>query len=167
MNSTMKALMLVAAIVLAPMTAAQADNDVGCGVGTMLMEGKTGLPYKLLASWTNGMTMQSISITFGLINCSNGGTVTASARARHFASTSLDNIARDTAMGGGESLDALAALMGVQDADRAAFAQLAQNHFDALFPSDEVTSDEMLQTLDRLISEDARFAASTPLALAS
>ena len=155
--------MLVAAIVLAPMTAAQADNDVGCGVGTMLMEGKTGLPYKLLASWTNGMTAQSISITFGLINCGQGGTVTASARARHFASTSLDAIARDSAMGGGESLDALGALLGVEEADRAAFAQLAQLHFETLFPSDEVTSDEMLDALERLINEGVQ----TPQAIAS
>ena len=82
MKGIVKALVLAIVIVTAPMTAAHADNDVGCGVGTMVMEGRSGLPYKLLASLTNGFTFQSISITFGLLNCNGRNTVTASARAR-------------------------------------------------------------------------------------
>ncbi|MAG33382.1 MAG: hypothetical protein CL908_21105 [Deltaproteobacteria bacterium] len=56
MKATMKATILVAALILVPVTAAQADNDVGCGVGTMIWEGNTGLAYKILASSTNGLT---------------------------------------------------------------------------------------------------------------
>ncbi|MAG33381.1 MAG: hypothetical protein CL908_21100 [Deltaproteobacteria bacterium] len=95
-----------------------------------------------------------MSITFGVLNCNGRNTVTASARARHFASVAIDDLARDAAVGGGESLDALAVLLEVEEADRAAFARLAQRHFDDLFPTDRVTSDEMLQALDRVMRED-------------
>lgn len=154
-----KAFFLAAVLIVSPMSAAKADNDVGCGVGTEIWKGKSGLPFKLLASSTNGMLFQSVSITFGLLNCSDGtGAVTASAQTRHFAAISFDNIARDAALGGGESLDTLSALLEVDAADRAAFARLAQENFDELFPSDHATSNEMLVTLDRLMRQDERLS---------
>jgi len=159
MKNVTKAVFLAAVLIMAPMSAAKADNDVGCGVGTEIWKGKSGLPFKLMASFTNGFTFQSISITFGLLNCSDGsGPVTASAQTRHFAAISFDNIARDAAMGGGESLDTLAALLEIDEMDRPALAGLAQSHFDELFPSDRVTSNEMLETLVGLMAQDSRLA---------
>ena len=154
-----KVVLLVAVLALAPIAAAKADNDVGCGFGTALWEGKTGLPFKIFAATTNLIGSQTILITFGLLNCSDGtGNVTASAQTRHFAATSFDNIARDAAFGGGESLDTLAALLLISPADRPAFANLAQSHFAELFPANDVTSNEMLETLVRLMQQDARLA---------
>ena len=156
MSKLSKAILLAALPVVAPLSAAKADNDIGCGVGTEVFKGQSGPIQKLAASWTNGITFQSISITFGLLNCGTlNDTITASAATRHFAATSLDHLAQDAAMGGGESLDALSALLEIPAADRAAFGQFAQSHFDALFPTAEVTSDEMLESLDRLMREDA------------
>lgn len=146
-------LILALALGFTPVAPALADNDVGCGVGTQIWDGNSGLQFKLLASFTNGLTFQSISITFGLLNCDGRGAVTANARARHFAAISLDRIARDAAVGGGESLDTLAALLEVEEPDRKAFGALAQRHFGELFPSDRVTSDEMLQRLTRLLQQ--------------
>ncbi len=154
----MRALILALVLVFTPLSAALADNDVGCGVGTMIWEGNSGLMYKLLASSTNGITQQSISVTFGLINCNGKDTVTASARTRHFVSTNFDRIARDSAVAGGESLDTLAVLLEIDESDRAEFAALTQSHFEELFSSDHVTSDEMLLTLDRLMREDAQLS---------
>jgi len=159
MGKMTKAVFLAVVLIMAPMSAAKADNDVGCGVGTLIWEGKTGLPFKLMASSTNGMLFQSVSITFGMINCSDGtGTVTASARTRHFAALSFDNIARDIALGGGESFDTLSTLLEVDIVDRPALARLAQTHFDELFPSEHVTSNEMLVTLDRLMRRDEQLS---------
>lgn len=154
----MRALILALVLIFTPMSAAMADNDVGCGVGTEIWKGQEGLPYKLLASCTNGLTFQSISITFGLLNCNGRNAVGANARARHFAARSFDKIARDAAVGGGESLDTLATLLEIDEADQKAFAQLAQSHFGELFPSDHVTSDEMLTTLGRLMQDDAQLS---------
>lgn len=154
----MRALILALVLVFTPVSAALADNDVGCGVGTEIWKGNTGLMYKLLASSTNGLTFQTISITFGLINCNGRNAVGASARTRHYVSTNFDRIARDSAVAGGESLDTLAVLLEIDESDRAEFAALTQRHFEELYSSDHVTSDEMLQTLDRLMREDARLS---------
>jgi len=158
---TTRILILAVALGLAPITPAMADNDVGCGVGTAIWEGNSGLEFKLLASFTNGLTFQSISVTFGLLNCNGHNTVTANARARHFAATQLDRIARDAAVGGGESLDTLAALLAVPEQDRPAFGALAQSHFVELFPSDRATSNEMLEALTRLLQESGGASTSS------
>jgi hypothetical protein len=143
---------------------ALADNDVGCGVGTMLMEGKKGVGFKLLASCTNGITFQSISITFGLVNCDGTGTVTA--QLNHFTGSNLDRLASDMATGGGETLAAFSALLGVRPEDRTDFGAFTQEHFAELFARDTTRAGEMLEALDRLLREDARlsvyaFAAET------
>ena len=159
MGRMTKTFFLAAVLIMAPISMAKADNDVGCGVGTEIWKGKTGLPFKLMASSTNGMLFQSVSITFGLLNCSDGtGAVTASAQTRHFAAVSFDNLARDIALGGGESLDTLSTLLEVDETDRPAFARLAQVHFDELFPNDHVTSNEMLENLDRVMGRDAQLS---------
>ena len=107
-------------VALAPAGMALADNDVGCGVGTQIWEGEKGLASKLYASFTNGITFQSVSITFGLINCDGRDTVTADAKqlkVRHYASSHFDRLAEEMAEGRGESLDALASLMDVRESD--------------------------------------------------
>ena len=163
MTKFTKAILLAAALIFAPLSAAQADNDIGCGVGTEIFKGQAGPVQKILASLTNGITFQSISITFGILNCGSlNDTITASAQTRHFAAAHIDALARDAALGRGESLDTLAALLEVDDA--AAFGQFAQTNYDALFPSATVTSDELLVSLDRLMAADERFAAAAPSA---
>jgi hypothetical protein len=141
----------------------KADNDVGCGVGTQIMEGEQGLIPHLFASFTNGVTFQSLSLTFGWMGCDARDTVTADAQLRKFASGNIDRLSRDMARGGGESLEALAELMGVAPADRPALGTLVQSHFGELFPSERATSDDVLETLDRLLRQDealSRYARS-------
>lgn len=163
MTRIQKAILLSALLIAAPLSMAKADNDIGCGVGTAIFQGQAGPLQKIAASWTNGITFQSVSITFGLLNCGSlEDTITASAETRHFAASNLDDLARDAALGGGESLDALAALLRVED--RGAFGTFAQSHYETLFPTATVTSEEVLDHLDRLMRADERFAASAPSA---
>lgn len=142
-------------LALAPAGFAVADNDIGCGVGTMVMEGQEGPPAKILGSLTNGVTFQSVSITFGLLNCSGQGKVTADAsenRVQHFASQNFDRLSVEMAQGKGEHLDVLAGLLNVQAGNKAEFAALAQSNFEQLFPHDQVTVGEMLDSLGTLMS---------------
>lgn len=133
---------------------ALADNDVGCGVGTMIMEGKQGLLPHLAASCTNGMTFQSISITFGFLGCDATGKVTADAELRKFAAANIDRIARDVARGEGEALEVVAHLLQVGETTRPAFYAYTQAHFETLFPDEGTTSNEMLDSLYRLLGSE-------------
>ena len=155
----MRAIFMAILLVATPLTTALADNDVGCGVGTQVMEGKTGLEYKLAASFTNGLTFQTISITFGLLNCDGRNTVTVDSQLRHFMDTNIDQLARDMSTGRGEALDALSGLLGVIESDRASFAAFTQREYAALFSSDSIGSTELLENLNRRLALDARLAA--------
>jgi hypothetical protein len=132
---------------------AVADNDVGCGVGTRLMEGRSGLAYHVLASCTNAYTLQSVSLTFNLFGCDSNSKVTADAELRRFAAANIDQLARDAARGEGETISAFAHLLGVPAAQQGAFGVFAQAHFVELFPSDGVTSNQMIDALYDLLEQ--------------
>ena len=130
---------------------AQADNDVGCGLGTQFMEGKSGLVSHVLASCTNAYTLQSVSLTFNMFGCDGKGKVTADAELRKFAATNLDQLARDMARGEGETLSAFAHLLAVPAEQRGAFGAFSQAHFVDLFPSQSVDSNQMIDAFYRLL----------------
>lgn len=148
----------LALVVGVPFQAALADDDIGCGVGTTIMEGENGLIPHLLGSFTNGLTFQSISLTLGVMGCDTNDTITADAQLRKFASGNIDRLSRDMALGGGESLDAFAALLGVAPEDRPTFGRTVQASFGELFPADTTTVGEMLDALDGVLARDAQLA---------
>jgi len=160
----MKRFLLAVLLVVAPAGASFADPDIGCGPGTQIWHGSKGVAPKVLGATTNGsFGMQTFGITFGTLGCHQGGTVTADARVQMFASANLDRLARDMAAGQGETLDAFAQLLRIRDGDRPAFFQFTQAHFADLFASDEVTSTQMLGSLERLMASDPRFATYTKI----
>lgn len=154
------ALSLAPAVALFVAGAALADPDVGCGAGTQVWEGNAGVAPKVLAATTNGsFGNQTFGITFGTLDCNQGGTVTVDAQLRMFADANLDRLAREMAQGEGEVLDALAHLLGIADADRAAFGRFTKAHFAEIFGGVEATSTDVLVSLRAAMAEDARFAA--------
>jgi cytochrome P450 len=62
------------------------------------------------------------------------------------------------ALGGGETLDVFATLLGVSSDDRPAFARTVQANFGELFPSGDTTVGEMLNSLDGVLARDERLA---------
>jgi hypothetical protein len=143
--------------------AARADNNIGCGFGTQLFEGKDDMVFQILGATVNGsFGNQTFGISSNTLGCKSNQVITADARRSMFASANLDRLARDLASGEGEALGALAEIMRIEESDRAAFGRLTKDHFVALFPSDRVTAGEMLDTLDRLLAESSelsRYAA--------
>jgi hypothetical protein len=138
---------------------ARADNNVGCGVGTQLWEGKDDLVFQVLAATTNGILgNQTFGISSNTIGCKRNQVIKAEHRVNMFAGANLDRLAREMAVGEGETLASLAHLMEIQQADRAAFYGLAKDHFSELFPSEEVTAGDMLGTLRLLMQQDDRLA---------
>ena len=130
---------------------AHADNDVGCGIGTNLMEGKSGLVSHVLASCTNAYTLQSVSLTFNMFGCDGKGKVTADAELRKFAATNIDQLARDVARGEGETLAALRPPARRSGRQQATFGGFTQAHFVDLFPTESVDSNEMVDAFYGLI----------------
>ncbi len=148
-----KRLVIAALASLSFSQVAMADQDAGCGIGSMIFAGQSGKVFKVLAATTNGILgNQTIGITFGTLGCSGTGTVTSSQRLVLFIDGNMDNLARDIAKGEGETLATLAEVWGIEEADKAAFNQFTQDNFAQVFQSEFVTSQDVLSNLNTLIA---------------
>lgn len=156
----LKKLTIVALMVLLPAGYALADNDVGCGAGTQIWQGQSGMGPKLLAATTNQIFgNQTFGISSGTLGCSRNGTVTAANRLPMFASANMETLASDMAAGHGQALSTMADLYGIHDsADKQAFYQLTQRHFAQIFPSDSVTAGQVIDTVDQLMTQNPALA---------
>lgn len=157
----MKKIIAVATLVVAlPFSnLALADQDIGCGLGSMVFAGKSGKVSKVLGATTNGTSgNQTFGITFGTLGCDGTGTVTSSEKLAMFIDGNMDNLARDMAKGEGETLATLSEVWGIQQADKAEFNSVAQANFANIFGSENVTSQEVLVSLNTLIAQDTTLA---------
>ncbi len=70
-------------------------------------------------------------ITFGTLGCSGTGTVTA--QVVTFTNENAETLARDMAVGEGESLNVLAELLSIKAEDKAHFFAVSKQNFCILF----------------------------------
>lgn len=155
----MKKMIAVLAIAMVPFTAARADNDAGCGLGTQLMAGNEGVLYKLLATYTNGLFFNgTFGITSGTLGCNGRNKVTVDAGLVKFASANIDQLSAEMASGEGEALSAFASIYGVAETDRAAFYGLAKANYASIFASTDVTADEIVNNVNGLLATNAQLA---------
>jgi hypothetical protein len=131
-------------------------SSAGCGVGTILFEGQKGAAPQILAVTTNGtLGNQTFGITSGTLGCEKDGVVRSPTKVRMLMVSSLDNLSGDVARGEGETLDSLASLMTVAPADQPRFFATLQRNFTRLFPSENVTVDEVIASMNAVLAEDA------------
>ncbi|NOI12916.1 DUF3015 domain-containing protein [Vibrio hepatarius] len=158
----MKKLLAVAALAstLPLSNVAMADSDIGCGLGTMVFDGKSGKVFKVLGATTNGTSgNQTFGITFGTLGCDGTGTINSAQKLALFIDGNMDNLARDIAKGEGETLATLSEVWGINEADKSAFNELAQQNFAEVFKSENVTSQEVFTNLNTLVAGDNALAA--------
>ena len=143
----------LAAVLAVGSTAAFADKDVGCGVGSQVWAGQSGKVPKILAATTNGIfTNQLLGITFGALGCSGTGTVTA--QAVTFTNENAETLARDMAVGEGESLNVLAELLNIKSQDKARFFAVSKQNFSEIYSSENQNSLQVLASLQTVMAQD-------------
>jgi len=121
--------------------AASAKANTGCGLGTVLWEGKAdgSVMSQSLQATTNGtFGNQTFGITSGTLECSKPANFVENEHLNRFVYANMDNLARDIAQGRGESLDTFAELLQVPAEQRAEFAAKLQKNFAKVFTSDQV-----------------------------
>ena len=160
----MKNKLIIAAILtLSPIgVVLAASNNVGCGVGSIIFKGQSGVAPQVLAATTNGtLGNQTFGISSGTLGCDRDGVVDTPVKVSMFIDTNLDKLARDMAVGKGETLESLASLIGVQDADKAAFFATTKSHFAEIIPSANANTQEVIDGLNHVLaanSELSRYA---------
>ena len=144
----------LAAVLAIGSTAAFADSDAGCGIGSEIWAGQSGKVPKLLAATTNTIFLnQLFGITFGTLGCSGSGTVTA--QAVTFTNENAEALARDMAVGQGESLNVLAELLNIKAEDKARFFAVSKQNFAEIYSTENKDSYKVLSSLQAVMAKDA------------
>jgi hypothetical protein len=143
-----KALIVTALFGFSTVALAEAPGGPSCGWGNMLMDGQSGLGAHTVASITNGSTGNAtFGMTTGTNGCSANGTLTYGGKS--LIGAVMDEFSEDVARGDGEALTAVAVALGVAETDRALFKTVMHDNFSVLFPSQDVTAE---QVSDRVVA---------------
>lgn len=147
-------------LALAPVgMALAASNNVGCGVGSIIFKGQSGVAPQILAVTTNGtLGNQTFGITSGTLGCATDGVVDTPAKVSMFIDTNMDKLAQDMSVGGGEALSSLADLIGIEDAAKARFFSMTKAHFGEIISSDRIAAQDVMAALNRLLAADQDLA---------
>jgi len=146
---------IAGAILVSASAMSFAGNEIaGCGLGTSVVFPDASAWYEhVLAATTNGTSGNQ---TFGITSGTSGCKVSDSplAGAQKFMDGNMDQLAADTAQGQGETLSALAEVIGIQTQDSAAFNAAMQSNFDKMF-SAESTSAQTFEAMKSAMAADA------------
>jgi hypothetical protein len=127
--------------------AGTAQNNVGCGLGALAWGSKAdnSVLFQVFQATTNGTSAsQTFGVTSGTSNCQKPASFVQNEKLIHFVQANMDNLAKDIAMGKGESLDTFAEMLGVKPGQNAAFNAKLQNNFDKIFTSENVVLAEVI-----------------------
>ena len=133
--------------------AGAAGGDEGCGWGNALFKGNSGTANHVLAGTTNGLFGNN---TFGMTTGTNGCTTTSTLGYGGASAVSaiMDEFSEDVARGDGDALKTVAVLYGVEPADRDTFAQVMHENFAVIFPNEDVTAEEMIASIEKVMQAD-------------
>ncbi|WP_455202394.1 DUF3015 family protein [Kaarinaea lacus] len=137
--------------------AGAAGGDGGCGWGNALFKGSSGTASHVVAGITNAIFGNN---TFGMTTGTNGcdTTGTLGYGGKSAVSSIMDEFSEDVARGEGDALDTVAVLYGVEKTDRDTFAKVMHENFAVLFPSEDVTADEMIASIENVMKADPTLA---------
>jgi len=146
---------ILTVLLLSASGAAFADAPGGpdCGWGNALFKGSSGLASHVVASFTNGIFgNNSFGMTSGTNGCNTDGALTYGGES--MVGAVMDEFSEDVARGDGEALTAVAVSLGITEEDRPLFKQVMHDNFDTMFPSDQVTAEEVTASIITLMHDD-------------
>lgn len=138
---------LSVAIPGAAFAAGDAAKNTGCGLGTVLWENKAdnSMLFQAFQATTNAtFGNQTFGISSGTLNCDQPSKFAQDEKLIHFVHANMDNLAKDIAMGKGETLDTFAEMLGVAPGENAGFNQKLQANFAKIFSSEDVVLAEVI-----------------------
>ena len=142
--------------------AGAAGGDGGCGWGNAIFKGQSGTATHVLAAITNTtFGNNTFGMTTGTNGCDTSGTLTYGGKSA--VSAIMDEFAEDVARGEGDALNTVAVLYGIEPSDRDVFAHVMHDNFAVIFPSEDVTTDQVIASIEEIMKADpvlARYIVS-------
>jgi hypothetical protein len=161
----MKIVLTTAAMIaVIPMAAmAAGENNVGsCGWGSKVFAGQRGVVPQIGATSTNGTSgNQTFAITSGTSGCTQDGAVSSNWKTAMYIDGNKSKLAQDMSKGSGESLESLAQLIGVKEADKVAFYRATKENFAQIFVSEQASADQIAAALKQVMAADSTLAQYT------
>ncbi|WP_415397243.1 DUF3015 family protein [Sulfurimonas sp. CS5] len=143
----MKKILVSAVAVLALTTSAMAgvNSQTGCGLGSMIIKDDSSAVMLALQATTNGTSgNQTFGITSGTSGC-NKTKFVMNERAEEFVASNMDILAKEIAVGHGESIDTLAELLQVENT--AVFSASLQSNYNSIYTSKSVKMADVLDNI--------------------
>ncbi len=146
----MKKILMAAALTVVMSSAAfagSAQTNVGCGLGSLAWENKAddSTLFQAFQATTNGTSgSQTFGVSSGTSNCKQPSKFVQNEQLNKFVQANMDNLAKDIAMGKGETLDTFAEMLGVAPAQTVAFNSRMQSNFGKIFTSENVVLAEVI-----------------------
>ena len=136
---------------------APAQTNTGCGLGAQALQGSgwanDTLLGNLVMTFLNGLSGNgTFGITSGTSECKAPSKIVENERVKEFAVANLDNLAKDIAMGQGESLETLAELIGVPAESRTVVYAKLQSNFSNIFTSENVDAAGVVDNIIAVIA---------------
>ena len=139
-----KIVSLIAAIGLT--TAVYANENTGCGLGSLIIKNQNTVVLQALAATTNGTSgNQTFGITSGTSNCDKPSNFVSNDKLNKFVGENMDELALDISAGKGETLATVAKLMNVENTP--AFSAKLQANFSNIYTSENITSATVIDSI--------------------
>ncbi len=147
----MKKILVALAIMMAFASAEVfAADNIGPGLGRVLLKGKKGKVMELLGTCLNGTSGNgTFAISTGTLGYQEGATIGLSSIDVYIAEN-MDSLANDIAKGEGEYLETLAHLMKAEN--KANFKNNLHKNFNKIYTSKNVTSKEVAANIKQINS---------------
>lgn len=150
MKKVLMAFALTLLITGSAFAAGQAHTNVGCGLGTLLFENKAdnSIILQALQATTNGTSgNQTFGISSGTSECQQPSKIVQNEKLNQFVRANMDNLAKEIAMGKGETLDTFVEMIGVNPAQSDAYKAKLQANFNKIFTSDKIVMAEVIDNV--------------------
>lgn len=133
------------------------QRNTGCGLGASALKDskfKVTLVGQLVMTFLNYAISGNgtFGITTGTSECKAPTKVVENERLKEFAVANLDNLAKDIAMGQGESLETLAELMSMPAESRGATYAKLQSNFSNIFTSENIEAADVVDNIIAIIT---------------
>ncbi len=143
----MKKILVSAVAVLALSTSVMANvnNQTGCGLGSMIIkDDSTAVMLALQATTNSTFGNQTFGITSGTLGCEKTKFV-MNEQAQEFVASNMDQLAKEIAMGHGETIDTLAELLKIED--KATFSASLQENYNSIYTSKDAKMADVLDNI--------------------
>lgn len=135
-----------AVVALSSSVMANVNSQTGCGLGAIIVKDDSTAIMLALQSISNNVlsSNQIFGITSGTLGCQKTQFV-MNERAEEFVASNMDQLAKEIAIGHGESIDTLAELLEVSD--KATFSASLQENYNKIYTSQDVKMADVLDNI--------------------